>query len=225
MTTSRTVYAREYARRKRRQRWLQEAESATRCPAMLARRTPCRAPLQSRFVDSVTVPYCPRCEKKRAGVCTEDGCTSPVEGTVGKAIRCALHRKLARAEWSAVWRRKAKNLRKRKARDYARDRSEDRKAYKRLWRAARPSKVRAMKRADYERNREKYLAYHRAYREARRAERAARERARAAGTLEARTCVTCDTVLSGRAKKCEACKQAARRAARAAIEARLERAA
>jgi hypothetical protein len=218
--TTRREYSTNYARRRRLAAWSAVAESATHCPALLANRRPCRTPLQSRFVDGVTVPFCPTCDLKRRGVCI-DCREQPVYGTVGKALRCAACARLAMHASNDRYKDRNKATLRRKARRRAVVHREDRIAYKKLYRQSKPQKVAALKKQWYEANREKALEYHRQYREAHRAEIAARERARNHGALPPRTCLSCDTVLTGRPKKCDPCKQKARADARAAIAARM----
>lgn len=214
----------EYARAARARELASLNASATTCRALLARRKPCRTPLQSRFVNGQTVPFCPTCDRKARGICIDCG-TAPVDGIPRRSLRCALCQRLEKQ--AAYARYRQRNRTKLQAREARREADPVKHAakltYKKLYRASRPSKIAAYKKADYEKHREKYLAYHREYRAKKRAERAAIELARYHGTLAPRTCLTCDTVLTGRAKKCTACKQQARKDARAAIAERLAR--
>lgn len=123
-----------------------------------------------RTIGRVTV-VCPRCERRKAGLCLE--CPRPVEGMVGRALRCAEHKK--RALRAALARYQAANRESANAR--ARESYSDpavrerRNAYKRLWRKANPEKVAAQKyRAAIRHNaaREKMLRYHVRYNAARR---------------------------------------------------------
>jgi len=222
--TAPVKYATQYARRRRQAKWQELASAASTCPALLARRKPCRTPLQSRFVGGETVPFCPTCDRKRRGICI-DCTTEPVVGQVGKALRCALCAKVARQEQCNRSKAKFRQTRLGKARQYARDHSEDRREYKRLYRKLKPTHVARLKRESYQRNREKALEYHRAYRATRLAEKREIERLRALGQLPPRSCLTCDTVLTGRAKRCDPCKANDRREARVRIAERMERAA
>lgn len=210
-------YNTEYARRRRAEQLAAANANASKCTALLARRTPCRTPLQSRFVNGETVPFCPTCDRKARGICIDCG-TAPVDGTPRRSLRCTLCAKLAKqAQYRKYAERHPDRRRRREAKRLADPEKRARKAtFAKLLRILKPSKVAAYKKADYERHREKRLAYHAKYREARLAERRAVELARYHGTLPPRTCLTCPTVLTGRAKKCDACKQAARRAARSA---------
>ena len=215
----------EYARAARARLLAEKNANATTCQALLANGHPCRTPLHSRYVDGETLPFCPTCDRKVRGCCIV--CSAPVIGQPRKALYCALHRRLAK---QAAGDRHAKTHRRQlKKKENLRlldpVKHADRLTYKRLARHAKPQTVQAYKRADYLKHREQRLAYHAAYRARKKAERAATELARYHGTLPPRTCLTCPTVLTGRPKKCDACKRAHRQAARAAILARLERAA
>lgn len=220
--TASQEYNTQWARRKRKRLWAERAQFAEKCPAMLGRGKPCNTRLESRFVDGVTVPFCPTCDRKARGVCI-DCHTAPVYGTVRKALRCAVCAKLAVHAFHAKYRKSHRAKMRRKERERAGD--PDRLEYKRLWRQSRPAKVAADKKRWQQENQDKVRAYHQRYRAERRAERAERERLRHHGKLPPRTCLSCDTVLTGRAKKCDFCKQEARRVARATIAERLERAA
>lgn len=224
LTADRTTYSREYARRAREKQWLVAAENATVCPARLARGHVCQTPLQSRFVQGKTVPFCPTCDRKRRGICI-DCHREPVYGKVGCALRCSACSRLARQEQTNRHGVKKRATKREKARQYARDHREDRIEYKRLYRKIKPQRAAQLKRESYRRNREKALAYHAAYRASRLEQKRETERLRALGQLPPRTCLTCDTVLTGRPKRCTPCKEADRRQAREEIMARLERAA
>lgn len=212
----------EWARKKRQA--LRDAANADslRCRAVLGNRLVCHTALQSRFVNGQTVPFCPTCDRKARGICID--CGQPVVGQPGKALRCALHKKLA--SQAALQRYKDKNkstLRKKEQRRYADpEKHADRLRYKKLWRQSRPGKVAELKRRYAERYPEKVSAYHKQYRATKAEERRARERARYHGTLPPRTCLTCPTVLTGRAKRCDACRNTARSVAREAIAKRMQ---
>lgn len=210
----------EYARQLRARKVAAANMDAVRCRALLANHHPCNTPLQSRFVDGETVPFCPTCEKKARGICIE--CEAPVQGARRKALRCALHKKLAHQASLDRYkhRNKAKLRRKEQRRMSDPAVRADRIAYKKLYRRALPSKTAAYKKAYTLRNAEKVRAYQAAYREKRREERAAVERARNAGTLPPRACLTCPTIITGRAKRCAPCKEQDRRMAREIIAAR-----
>jgi hypothetical protein len=179
----RTTYAREYARRRRDQQWEQDAMRAARCPRWLARGKRCNTLLKSRFVDGETKPWCPTCDCKSRGVCI-DCRKAPVDGQPRKALRCALCKKIERQDATRRWVENnpgalKKSWQRRKKRLHAdpTQRAQELER-KKLWRHARPEKVREQKRAYAERNREKLLAYHADYRKRKAAEIAERERAR-----------------------------------------------
>lgn len=222
--TSRRTYQREYARRRRKARWARHAEAVTHCPAMLGNRKPCRWPLENRLIGGVTVPFCAQCDRKARGVCI-DCQRAPVAGTVGKALRCAGCKKLEgaaaldryrkrhpgkiRQQWK---RRKRRLLADPAARQAVLDR-------KRLWRLASPAAVKRHKLADNRSPRAR--AYQQAYRERMRQARAAQEldryHQRRRGETITHPCVKCGAAITGRPKKCDACRQADYRAARAAL--------
>ncbi len=222
-TLDRRTYAREYARSRRRR--AVDAQNAVRitCVARLSRALVCKTPLQSRFVNGETVPFCPTCDRKARGICIKCG-TAPVTGSVRRALYCALCKRLTLQESYARYR--SAHRKEMSAKEQARLKDPVKRAAnlerKRLYRQAVPTKVAAHKKASYLRNREKALAYHAAYRAERREARRERERLRARGELPPRVCLSCPTVVTGRDKKCEPCRRAARAAARAALAARME---
>lgn len=67
--TERRAYNTAWARQKRQQAIAAKNAKASTCRAMLANRLPCKTPLQSRFVNGETVPFCPTCDRKARGVC------------------------------------------------------------------------------------------------------------------------------------------------------------
>lgn len=46
---------------------------------------------------------CSRCERRRAGICRD--CPRLVEGQVGRAVRCAFHKRRAARRAGALWRK------------------------------------------------------------------------------------------------------------------------
>lgn len=218
----RRAYQAAYARKRRARALAEQNMDRTRCAALLARGKPCQTPLQSRFVQGTTVPFCPTCDRKARGLCIDCG-TQPVAGQVRKALRCKACRKVAAHEALARYRDGHAAVLRKKERKRMADpvTRADRLEYKKLYRATMPTKVAAAKRADYQKHRDHYLEYHRQYRAARRADRAAVELARYRGVLPPRTCLSCPTVLTGRAKKCDPCKREQRLSARIAIAQRL----
>ena len=219
---ARRAYNREWRRRQREAARCAENAARLTCGVLLARGRPCKAPLQNRFVNGETVPFCPVHDRKARGVCVTCG-EAPVAGTRGRALFCPLCRKLAKQANGVRY--QAGNARRRYRTERTRmtdpAKRADKLAYKKLYRQAAPAKIAEHKRLDYQRNREKYLAYHRQYRAKKKGERAAVEMARYHGTLPPRTCLYCPTVLAGRPKVCPSCKAARRVQARAAIAERL----
>lgn len=225
LTTSthatRTMTARErLSRWRRRQRALRNADRDT-CAAMLTRLVPCNTPLQSRFVNGETLPYCPTCERRRHGICV--ACTkAPVAGVTGKALYCALCKKLKRQEADAKFR--AAHRAERAAAERARlaadpERRARHKERSRLVNLAMPQKAARWRKATIARRREKRRAYDAARRQARAAADRERRALRKAGLLPPRTCVSCPTIMTGRARKCDACRARHRIEARAALAA------
>lgn len=235
----RRAYSREWARKRRQAKRDAANTDALRCAAMLANRKKCRTPLQSRFVDGVTVPFCPTCDRKARGICI--ACDEPVIGTAGKALRCPLHAKLERL--AAQTRYKRRNRAKLRAKWRKHQRDPVKRAatveYKRLYRQSKPGKVAQWKREYYERNREKVRAYMAEYRRTHAESRALRERDRYYRDHPVRptpTCRTCSMAIAWTPKPggaggrppavCDACcapserkRRVACRARRAAIDA------
>lgn len=217
-------YNTQWARANREKKKAAKNASALRCQTMLARRRPCRTALQNRFVNGETIPWCPTCDRKERGVCITCG-TERVAGQARKALYCVGCKRLAdQAAYAKYQKANAAKLRKKeKLRMADPVRRADRLQYKRLWRQSMPKKVANYKREDVRRNAEKQREYHAAYR-ARHAEaRRERERLRNAGLLPPRACLTCPTIITGRAKRCDGCKRNDQLAARALIGQRLER--
>ncbi len=214
------------ARRRREQRRAEANANAVRCQAILCRNIRCGTRLQNRFVDGQTVPFCPTCDRKARGLCIV--CGSPeLTSRPRRALYCALHRKLAQLESGEKYRKR--NRRKLQAKERRRMQDPqvraDRIAYKRLARKIKPQQEARRNRESTARRKEAINAYHAAYRAAHRAAIAERELRRYHGLLPPRSCLSCPTILTGRAKKCTACKQRERAEAIAAITRRLEDAA
>ncbi len=195
-----------------------------RCPRKLSYKLQCNERLQSRVVDGVTVPHCPRCVCKDTGVCI-DCRQAPVVGRPGVALRCAACRKLAdhantrrwyqdnqqtvRAKWLRLKERLkgdpaayAAFLAKKKLRMLARTPAQQKR------RKSSAGSVRQQRaNARYRRaQRERLLAYQRAIREKRRA-----------GVPITHPCVSCPAPLTGRQRKCRDCDARDRRMARAIL--------
>lgn len=212
MTTPRQRAANTaWARKKRLKQWAALAAALTRCPAMLGRKLPCRERLTSRLVDGHTVPFCARCECKRRGVCV-DCRREPVAGSVGRGVRCGGCRKLASCASQDRYRAKhprraLAQWKRRKAREAADPTLKARTLEaKRLWRLARADHVRRQK-AKWQRGNVKVRAYMRTYRATH------PERRHPHG----HPCASCGTALTGRPKKCDACRTRDRNHARSIL--------
>lgn len=207
------------SRWRRKQRALHNADRTT-CAARLTRTLRCETPLQNRFVNGETVPFCPTCDRRRRGICI--ACTTQaVAGKIGAALYCALCKKLKRQEADARFR--AAHREQRAAAERARladpERRAKHKERSRLINLAMPQKAARWRRATNARRREKRQAYDAARRAASAAVARERRALRKAGLLPPRTCVSCPTAMTGRARKCEACRARHRAEARAALAA------
>jgi len=217
----RRKYAREYARRKRDREMEKRRSGEVYCPRKFGRFGICGAKLEHVTDGNGGVRVvCPACERMRRGICAD--CARPVDGKVGYARRCAEHKKKASRRSIRASENRHREERRARSRKYYNnnpDIRERRNEYKRLWRAANPDKVAQQKRREALRQSPKRAKYHERYRRHRRKERAARELDRYHGQQEPRLCPTCGvTVLSGKARKCEPCKAAARELAREQLD-------
>ena len=214
---------RVYAERARDRKWVAAAMKSTRCPRMLARGHRCSERLQNRLIEGQTMPFCPRCDLKRRGICI-DCKTEPVDGAIRKALRCAACKKLERGvaelRWRTrhpgkvrqQWKRRRKMLR-------ATGQYETMLERKRLWRLANPK---AKARYAHAYSRSEHARVHQAERRLRigpqkRAVEKERLRLRKLGILMTHPCHDCGTPLTGRPKKCDACRDRCYRAARAIL--------
>lgn len=212
MTFDRRTYGRERRRRQLAAEKAARQSMGTRCAHRLGRHF-CGARLDFVTDGSGGVrAVCRLCERRLAGICRD--CPQRVAGAVGRTLRCAACKRLV---VQASQRRSEKRhlaARRARAREYGREHREERAAYKRLWRAMRPAKKQlyetrhmANPKAAAKRRR-----YHRAYRAVHGDRRA----------TAPRTCIDgCGTVVTGRAKRCDACRAQRKRDARALIAARL----
>lgn len=214
-------YNTAWARRNRAAKVAAKNANAMRCQAMLANRHLCKTLLQNRFVDGQTVPWCPTCDRKARGICIDCG-KAPVYGTAGKALRCPLCKKLEFHASQDRYRKRNRRALKAKEKRRMKDpvKHADRLVYKRLARKLKPSKVAEYKKTYAVRNAEKVRAYHVGYRAKHLEARRERERLRCRGQLASRSCLTCSTVVTGRAKRCAACKRTDQLTARALLAAR-----
>lgn len=206
-------YGRRYAALQRDRKWAAEAMNRERCPRFLSRGLRCRALLHSRVVHGETVPFCPRCDRKRKGLCVDCG-KAPVNGRVGYAVRCAGCQRLALLTNTQRYQerhpdriKRAWVARKRRLEcdPAAKTESSERK---RLWRLANPAKKRRY--AEAWAKSERCAAYMKAYRErnrlARLEKQKERDRLSKLGIVFTHPCVSCGTELVGRQKKCARCR-------------------
>jgi hypothetical protein len=208
MTFDTRKYSREWQQRKRDAALAKRNHGRERCQKRHGRFGICGALLE--YVDEKSESaetYCPACERQRLGVCRD--CDSPVDGKAGKALRCAEHKHAATiAAGRRHFRRHHDKELAEARRSYQQNEAVRRRRneYKRAWRKANRDKVRAQKRREALRQRARRTEYHRARRERERERLARRELNRYHGIVAVRTCLTCDTVVHGRVKKCVMCK-------------------
>lgn len=161
---------REYARRKREQILDERRRTATTCPKRHGAGV-CGAMLDTRSDGNGKVAVsCPMCERRARGICRD--CSRPVDGQLGKALRCAAHKELARRQQMQDYAtRNPEKVRASARAHYANDadRRARRNEYKRAWRKANLEKVRAQKKRYVDRHRadptSRYNRYHARYRE------------------------------------------------------------
>jgi hypothetical protein len=185
---------RRYEQRKRDRAWLAAARGRRTCPFKQGLYGVCRGVLEEITIDGRLVIHCPRCERRRRGLCQD--CPRPVTGRVGSARRCASCRTRFRQRSIRAYQECNREKRNARNRDryFANAEARERKlAYKRAWRKAHPDKVRAQKRRAALRQRAKHLEYHRKYNARRRAAKAKemRERYRAEHPIPQPRCVCC----------------------------------
>lgn len=204
----RRKYKREYARRQRAAKLNAARQSRSTCPKGRGAGI-CGGALYSITDGNGSARVvCDRCERQRRGICQD--CPLPVEGQIGKALRCARHKADAvrgQIHRYAERNRKTVNLRARQSYQTDREVRARRNEYKRLWRKLNRGKVQAQKRRANLRGYGK--DYQAKRREREREQLAAREAARYRGITELRTCLTdgCDRVVTHRVKKCTHCKE------------------
>lgn len=209
----RREYHREHARRQRQQRLQERNRTAATCQRRHGQGM-CGAVLETVVLaGGRTAVVCPLCERRKRGICRD--CPAPVEGRVGTAVRCAVHKECARRVRVAQHRERNKDEIRRRHRQLWREqrrrkdeRDQRRLEYNRAWRKANRDKIRAQKRSAALRQSPRVLEYMREYRERRRAEYAEQQRQRYYGKRPLRTCLTpgCEIVVTGRKKKCGQCK-------------------
>src|SRR5438270_928209 len=83
----RRTYAREYARQRREAKLSALQRTSTTCPRQQGTGR-CGGLLETIILEGGrTRIMCPLCERRKRGICRD--CPRPVEGQVGRAIRCA----------------------------------------------------------------------------------------------------------------------------------------
>ncbi|NUR19527.1 MAG: hypothetical protein HOQ12_08350, partial [Gemmatimonadaceae bacterium] len=175
---ARRDYNRRYAAKRRERALAEKNRSARTCQKAVGRYAVCGGRLDSFVENGRAVLDCQRCDRVARGLCID--CPARVDGTPGRARRCAACKRLAflathekyranhREELARKGRRKYRSLKERARRN----------EYKKLWRQSNPSRVARSKREAYLRNRDYWLDYLRRRREARREENRERERMR-----------------------------------------------
>lgn len=126
-----------------------------------------------------TISSCPRCERRRRGICRD--CPRPVEGAIGKSLRCATCKLEADRANMRRYERANREERLRRARERLAQHPEQRERHNRkraAWRKAHPDRVRLQKRREALRQSPKRLAYYTRYNAARREEKRAAARRR-----------------------------------------------
>ncbi len=174
-----------------RRQWLTRARGVQTCPIRI-----CRGPLIDETDGTGRVALrCPRCERRLAGICRD--CPAPVEGQLGKAVRCARCKVVARqvAARRSELRDRESRRRRARARYRASEEVREKKAiYSRAWRARHEADVAKHKRREALRQRPSRLEYFRAYNAKRRDQKRAHARAqyyRAHPQRPQPTCRTC----------------------------------
>ena len=182
----------EWARRRREAERLAQLKTAQgRCPWRTSGGHACAGPLQTE-TDALgrTIVSCAWCDRRRRGICRD--CSRPVEGTAGRALRCAAHKHMANRESERrhVQRNHAELLRRARESYAEPERRAARNEYKRQWRKLNVEKVRAYKKRYIERHRGDpaswYNRYHARYRAKYRLQKRELERDRLAASATAR---------------------------------------
>lgn len=160
-------YAREFARKKREVAFARRQAESLYCQRKHGRDGLCGARL--RFDSDGRggmVTSCERCARFLRGICLE--CPAPVAGKVGKARRCALHRKLfnqaVQDRYKAAHRDEVRAKGRARYQNLTPEERERRLALKRAWRQANPKKVRGQKRRESLRASERTRRYMARYR-------------------------------------------------------------
>jgi hypothetical protein len=192
----RTKYQREYARRKRRERLevelAHELQTGARCPWPTSGGHKCGGILRTDVgALGRTVITCDWCERRRRGICRD--CSMPVQGAIGRALRCATHKHVASRASMRASEERHHEARLESSRAYYRDNDDirrQRNEYKRAWRKANPEKVREHKKLYIERHKNdptsQYNRYHAKYRKKYRVQKRELERDRLVAAPPAR---------------------------------------
>jgi hypothetical protein len=117
----------------------------TGCPRKFGPYAVCGAVLEMITVDGKLVVTCPACERLRRGICLE--CPSPVDGTVGAARRCRVHKKAAHLAEAERYRERNRDAHNRRQKLYMRQPEVRARNLTNLrdWRRANPEKVKAQR--------------------------------------------------------------------------------
>jgi hypothetical protein len=214
---------REYARRKRERVLAVRQRSAQRCQKGHGLGI-CGGPLETT-VNRLgrAVLSCPWCDRQARGICRD--CPRPIAGG-RNALRCASCRDAAKRRQIAQYQIRHHDEIVKRHRQSQRDCTpEQRQAkleYKRAWRKANRDKVAAQKRRAALRQPARVREYMAEYRDRHQADRATLRQLRSRGEIAGHGCTTpgCTVMLTGRRKLCEACTEAARREASAALASR-----
>lgn len=158
----RRTYARLHARKKREAKLAELQRTSTTCPRQQGSGR-CGGLLETVVLEGGrTRIVCPLCERRKRGICRD--CPRPVEGQIGKAIRCARCKQRARNEQIRMSelrnheRRRRMNKARRDELKQTRDpRYLARLEYKRAYRKAHPEKIRAQKQRSWARRRASLL--------------------------------------------------------------------
>lgn len=183
----------EHARKKRRERWLQEARGSRTCPHAHGGGR-CGALLEEGTDGTgKLVLKCPACERRLRGICRD--CPRPVEGRVGSAVRCKECKTRKQQEQVANYIKQHRdeiNARMRERSQRAEERAR-RLAYGKAYRKAHPERVRLWKRREALKQGSRRLEYARRYNAARREEKARvmREQYYATTPAPSPVCVSC----------------------------------
>lgn len=174
MKLSRREYARRWRAKRRDQ--LVRAQiapllaTATRCPWPVSGGNECGGRLRTTTGPlGQTVVVCDWCDRRRRGTCRD--CQSPVNGAVGRALRCRGHQHIARRQQVAAYaERNIEHVRAMARASYNNNEEIRRRRndQKRAWRKANPDKVKAQKQRYVEKHSgnpsSTYNRYHRRYR-------------------------------------------------------------